>query len=152
MPPTTEDTRAKLQKFSRWAEHVLLILTIVVAIWAIVDARANAQKVVDAVNEQGSLEKQLEKTRTERDNLSKISLDRVFYDYNRYLGDVQKAVAAYDSAKRVPANKEGATAKKAEAERQLYVAVDAFYTFIKEWRGISNGLNSVLDGNADRPR
>jgi hypothetical protein len=150
-------TEAQWTKFWQWATGILTVLVLAAGIYTIVDQRSNTDRVVAAVAAQKNAEQQrdeareqLAKERAEKAQIAKISVDRVLYDYNRYLMDVKDAATAYDAAMRLPATAEGAAGRKAAAERTLYNAVDAFTGFVKMWRDVADALGKLLDGNVDR--
>jgi hypothetical protein len=151
MPGTPEERADFWRKATFWAAGIGLLLTLVaigVGVWAVLDQRDNTQKIVDALTtENKQLAEQVSKERAEKERLAKISPERLLYEYNLHLSELQKAAEAYEAAKNVPQNREGAAARKAAAERQLYAAVDAFTRFISLWRGVAAVLDKLLDGN-----
>jgi lipopolysaccharide export LptBFGC system permease protein LptF len=152
-----EDRAVFWARATFWVGGVLTVLAIVVGIWGVVDARENRQKLVEAIEGKNRAEQQAsaaqaqsQREREEKERLQKVSINRLLDTYNAHLRAIQAAVVAYDAANRIPATAEGAAAKKAAAEQQLFAEVAAFTKFVGLWRDFAATLSKILDGDVDR--
>jgi hypothetical protein len=150
--PTDPEKRAD---FWRRVTIWVTVAAIVVAVGGIWEEHANADRIIDGFKKEAdqtvaTVREALKAERAAHEQTKKISIEGLLYDYNVRLKDLQQAAAAYVAAKRLPPNSEGAGARKAAAERQLYQEAAAFYNFVQTWRGVAKALGDILNGNADR--
>ena len=131
------------------------LATVAVAVWAVLDARDNAAKIVDALTRQlQSTQNALDASEAEKAAVESVSLEGFLKQYNAHVAALNKAAAAYDEAAKVAAanasNIAGSDRAGAltGARSELYAAADNFTHFVNLWRAVAEPFNKMLDGDA----
>jgi hypothetical protein len=129
-------------------------VTAVIGVWAVVDQRANTERVTQALEstraDLTSTEADLNKVKAEKEALSKVSFPAFLEQYNGHVATLKTATEAYDKAKPAKGvNIAGSDAASmlVHAESDLYGSIDNFTDFIDLWRQVAELFNKMLDGN-----
>jgi hypothetical protein len=153
--------------WERWALGISIVvgvIAIVVAVWGVWDARDNSEKIVEsqqkiadalaaktrAEQQATAAETKATQLRAENAKLQSVSITRLLDAYDAHLSAIQKAASIYDEVSKLPDTVEGAAAKKAAAEQQLYTEVASFAKFVGKWRDFARTLEKILDGSVDQ--
>lgn len=130
------------------ATLVAAILGIGIAVWAVLDQRANTDKLAQELQ---STNTALQEAIAEKDALANMSLPGFLDKFNAHAATLKSTADAYEEAKAV----KGADIPDFDAGRalthaanELYKATDSFTDFIGRWRSAAQLLNKMLDGNA----
>jgi hypothetical protein len=129
-----------------------------VAVWAVFDARDNASKIIDALNQRlQSTQAALATSQAESAALSSVSLESFLKQYNAHVAALNTAVGAYEQAAKLATARFSADGSNyaspdaagalAGARNDLYAATDNFTHFITLWRAVAEPLTKLLDGN-----
>jgi hypothetical protein len=126
---------------------VVALATVAVAVWAVIDARDNADKIVATLKQ--SNQANLEKAQAENAAVASVSLDIFLRQYNAYVAAMKTAADAFEAAKAAKGSDRvyALMAAVTVARDKLYTATDNFTDYVDRWRLAAELLNKMLDGN-----